>query len=108
MADWQSADLRSIPAVDRAPIPARWEGFAPDPSAYVAGWHGVREHFGLTGFGANAATQDTGGLLVVPHTELEYGGQEELSSWSRAVPGSRATARTSSSAPAGSSPAAPR
>ena len=78
MADWQSADLRTIPAVGPGADPAGWEGFAPDPSAYVAGWHGVREHFGLTGFGANAATQDAGGLLVVPHTELEYGGQEEL------------------------------
>lgn len=78
MADWQSADLRSIPAVGPGADPASWEGFAPDPAAYVAGWHGVREHFGLSGFGANAVTQEAGGVLVVPHDELEFGGQEEL------------------------------
>jgi hypothetical protein len=78
MADWQTGDLRTIPAVGPGADPAAWEGFAPDPSAYVAGWHGVREHFRLTGFGANASTQDAGGLLVVPHDELEFGGQEEL------------------------------
>lgn len=78
MADWQTADLRSIPAVGPGADPGSWEGFAPDPSAYVAGWHGVREHFGLTKFGANAVTQDAGGTLVVPHDELEFGGQEEL------------------------------
>ena len=38
----------------------------------------MREHFGLSGFGANAVTQDAGGTLVVPHDELEFGGQEEL------------------------------
>ena len=42
MADWQSADLRSIPAVGPGADPGSWEGFAPDPAAYVAGWHGVR------------------------------------------------------------------
>ena len=78
MADWQTADLRSIPAVGPGADPGSWEGFAPDPAAYVAGWHGVREHFGLTKFGANAVTQDAGGTLVVPHDELEFGGQEEL------------------------------
>ena len=78
MDDWHSADLRSIPAVGPGADPGLWEGFAPDPAAYVAGWHGVREHFGLTGLGANAVTQDAGDLLVVPHDELEFGGQEEL------------------------------
>ncbi len=78
MADWQYADLRSIPAVGPGADPGSWEGFAPDPAAYVAGWHGVREHVGLSAFGANAVTMDEGGTLVVPHDELEFGGQEEL------------------------------
>jgi uncharacterized cupin superfamily protein len=78
MAEWQTADLRSIPAVGPGADPAGWEGFAPDPAAYAAGWHGIREHFGLTGFGVNAVTADSGGLLVVPHDEMEFGRQEEL------------------------------
>src|SRR5689334_9259382 len=65
----------AVPGRGGGRLAAGWDRLYPSA---VAGWHGVREHFGLTGFGANAVTQDEGGMLVVPHDELEFGGQEEL------------------------------
>ena len=41
-------------------------------------WRSLGDHFGITGFGVNANEADAGRELIVPHTETEYGGQEEL------------------------------
>ena len=78
MADWKSAELRSIPATGAGAEPETWVGFVDDPATYVKGWHAVREQLGISAFGVNAITAAAGGTLVVPHDETEYGGQEEL------------------------------
>ncbi|MER3412068.1 MAG: hypothetical protein C4305_07115 [Thermoleophilia bacterium] len=41
-------------------------------------WRSIRHYFGLTGFGVNAVEVNAGEELVVPHDELDFGGQEEL------------------------------
>lgn len=53
-----------------AEIPTR------DPS-FGQGWHSVRHHFGITGFGVNANEGDAGAELVESHDETAYR-QEEL------------------------------
>jgi hypothetical protein len=78
MSDWSTARVDDIPAVGPGADPEGWRGFVDDPAAYVRGWHGVREHLGISSFGCNAITASRGDTLVVPHDETEYGGQEEL------------------------------
>ncbi len=78
MSDWSTVDIDDVPAVGAGADPESWRGFVADPDAYVARWHGIREHMGIRGFGCNAITADRGEPLVVPHDETGYGGQDEL------------------------------
>jgi uncharacterized cupin superfamily protein len=74
---WRQARIADIPAAPPANDPSYWKDWT-DDSAYAARWHSVREHFGVGGFGVNACQGDAGELLVVPHDEVSFGGQEEL------------------------------
>lgn len=52
-------------------IPAR------DPSL-GPGWHSIRHHFGILGFGINANEARAEEEVIEPHDEVSYGGQEEV------------------------------
>ena len=67
MADFEMANLAEIRTVEDHARPAE------DDSKR---WHQVRYHFGISAFGVNAFTADTG-LLINEHQESENG-QEEL------------------------------
>ena len=67
MADFEMANLAEIRTVEDHARPAE------DDSKL---WHQVRYHFGISAFGVNAFTADTG-LLINEHQESENG-QEEL------------------------------
>jgi mannose-6-phosphate isomerase-like protein (cupin superfamily) len=71
---WRAGQLEQLPSTAE---PGFWEQWAREPE-YGARWHSVGEHFGIRGFGVNANEADTGGELIVPHTEMAYGEQEEL------------------------------
>lgn len=71
---WRRSPLHSIPGTNDEEWWAQW---ARDPG-YGRRWHSIGEHFGISGFGVNAYEADAGEELVVPHDEVEFGGQEEL------------------------------
>ena len=74
---WRRARLDEIPSAGLAADPAYWQEWARDPG-FGKGWRSIRQHFGIRGFGVNASEAAAGEELVVPHDELEFGGQEEL------------------------------
>ena len=57
--------------------PGFWDEWAREAD-FGRSWHSIGEHFGIGGFGVNANEADAGRELIVPHTETEYGEQEEL------------------------------
>jgi uncharacterized cupin superfamily protein len=64
MADskgWKVANINNVP-----PFKASWS----------KGWHSIRHHFGITGFGVNAATRAKGESITPEHDEVETGQQE--------------------------------
>ena len=71
---WQVA---RIAEVGSTAAPGFWNEWAREPS-FGDRWHSVGDHLGIAGFGVNASEADAGRELIVPHTETEYGGQEEL------------------------------
>ena len=71
---WSSARLADIPTDRTAEW---WQQWSRTPD-YGAGWHAIRKHLGIEGFGVNAVEADEGEELIVPHTEVGYGDQEEL------------------------------
>ena len=48
----------------------------PIKDSWAKGWHSVRHHFGITGFGVNAATKDKGESITPTHDEKKSGHQE--------------------------------
>jgi mannose-6-phosphate isomerase-like protein (cupin superfamily) len=74
VAGWSVARLDEIPT-DRTP--EWWSEWSRTPD-YGGGWHSIRKHFGIEAFGVNAVEAGEGEELVVPHTEVGYGEQEEL------------------------------
>ena len=74
---WSLARLEKIGPLGLASDPAYWRRWARDPR-YGRRWRSIRHHFGITGFGVNANEAAAGEELVVPHDEVEFGGQEEL------------------------------
>jgi mannose-6-phosphate isomerase-like protein (cupin superfamily) len=74
---WQRARIADIAPAPPASDPSYWTEWT-DDSGYASRWHSVREHFGIGGFGVNASEGEAGDLLVVPHEEVSFGGQEEL------------------------------
>ncbi|MEO8289699.1 MAG: hypothetical protein ABI649_01725 [Gaiellaceae bacterium] len=74
---WRHARVADIAATPQTSDPAYWTEWTDEPG-YASRWHSVREHFGIGGFGVNACEGATGELLVVPHDEVSFGGQEEL------------------------------
>jgi mannose-6-phosphate isomerase-like protein (cupin superfamily) len=71
---WSTARVGEIGSVLG---PEWWAQWARDPE-YGSGWHSVGKHFGIQGFGANISEADAGREIIVPHTETDYGAQEEL------------------------------
>jgi uncharacterized cupin superfamily protein len=71
---WRSTSLEDVPS---KAAPGFWNQWAREAD-YGEGWHSIGEHLGITGFGVNAYRADAGRELVVPHSETEFGGQEEL------------------------------
>ena len=71
---WSSVRLADVPSTA---APGFWNEWAREPG-YGQGWHSIGEHLGITGFGINAYQADAGRELIVPHSETEFGGQEEL------------------------------
>jgi uncharacterized cupin superfamily protein len=66
-----------IEAVGSTAEPGFWEEWAREPD-FGSRWQSIGDHLGITGFGVNANVADAGRELIVPHSETEYGGQEEL------------------------------
>ncbi len=76
-ARWKVARLDEIPALGEASDPGYWRPWTRD-TGYGRNWRSIRLHLGITAFGVNACEAGAGEELVVPHTEVELGGQEEL------------------------------
>jgi mannose-6-phosphate isomerase-like protein (cupin superfamily) len=74
---WRAASLSEVPPADEAADLHWWQEWARDPD-YGSGWHSLRQHFGISAFGVNAYETAAGKELVVPHSELDYGRNEEL------------------------------
>jgi uncharacterized cupin superfamily protein len=68
------AQLDEVPSTA---APDFWGEWAREPD-FGGRWHSLGDHLGITGFGVNANQADAGRELIVPHSETEYGGQEEL------------------------------
>ncbi|HEV8451912.1 MAG TPA: cupin domain-containing protein [Gaiellales bacterium] len=66
-----------IEAVGSTAEPGFWEEWAREPD-FGSRWQSIGDHFGITGFGVNANVADASRELIVPHSETEYGRQEEL------------------------------
>ena len=94
---WRLAHLAEIPALGPAAEREYWRLWTDDP-AFGRNWRSVRRHFGIDGFGANANEAEAGELLVVPHAGDDHAGQEEIYVLLAVVPGSPATAISSTSA----------
>ena len=77
MGAWKVANLADIPALGPAAKREYWARWTDDPD-FGGGWHSVRRHFGIEGFGANANEADEGELLIVPHAGDDHAGQEEI------------------------------
>ena len=71
---WRSVRIEDVPSTA---APGFWDEWAHE-AGYGERWHSIGEHLGITGFGVNAYEADAGRELVVPHSETEFGGQEEL------------------------------
>ena len=71
---WRSAKLADVPSTA---VVGFWNEWAREPD-FGECWHSIGDHLGITGFGVNANQADAGRELVVPHSETEFGGQEEL------------------------------
>jgi uncharacterized cupin superfamily protein len=71
---WRAARLDEVPSTAE---PGFWNEWAREDD-YGQGWHSIGDHLGITGFGVNAYQADAGRELIVPHSETEFGGQEEL------------------------------
>jgi uncharacterized cupin superfamily protein len=71
---WRTVRLDEVPSTAE---PGFWNQWAREPD-YGQGWHSIGDHLGITGFGVNANQADAGRELIVPHSETEFGGQEEL------------------------------
>lgn len=71
---WRAERIEAIP---NGTEDGFWDEWAREPG-YGAGWHSIGETLGIAGFGVNANEADAGRELIVPHTETEYGEQEEL------------------------------
>ncbi len=74
---WRRASLSHIPALGLAADRSYWRQWARDPG-YPRAWRSIRHYLGIGGFGVNAVEAEAGEELVVPHDELDFGGQEEL------------------------------
>ncbi len=72
---WRTARLGEI-GTDRET--SWWDEWARDKGRYGERWRQIGRHFGIGGFGVNAYEANEAEELVVPHSEAEYGGQEEL------------------------------
>ena len=69
--------VERIEAVGSTAEPGFWEEWAREPD-FGGRWQSIGDHFGIAGFGVNANVADDGRELIVPHSETEYGRQEEL------------------------------
>lgn len=58
---WKKADIKDIPPME---------------DSFTKGWHSIRWHFGIKGFGVNAITRKKGEWLTKEHDELATGQQE--------------------------------
>jgi mannose-6-phosphate isomerase-like protein (cupin superfamily) len=56
---------------------ARMEQIGTRDPSFGQGWHSIRHHFGISGFGVNASESEAGAELIEPHDEIAYD-QEEL------------------------------
>jgi uncharacterized cupin superfamily protein len=74
VSGWRAARLDDVPSLAE---PGFWNEWARE-SDFGDSWRSLGEHLGVTGFGVNANRADAGRELIVPHTESEYGEQEEL------------------------------
>lgn len=74
---WRRARLEEIPAAGLAADKGYWRQWARDRD-YPRVWRSLRHYFGIRGFGVNVVEAEAGEELVVPHDEVELGGQEEL------------------------------
>jgi mannose-6-phosphate isomerase-like protein (cupin superfamily) len=68
------AQLEDVPSTAPAGF---WDEWAREGD-FGGRWHSIGEQLGIRGFGVNANVADAGRELIVPHTETEYGEQEEL------------------------------
>lgn len=48
----------------------------PVKDSWSAGWHSIRHHFGIEGFGVNASTKNAGDQITPEHDEAD--GQQEI------------------------------
>ena len=74
MSGWRKARLDEVPDTTE---PGFWSEWAREPD-FGRNWRSLGTHLQITGFGINANQADAGRELIVPHTETEYGEQEEL------------------------------
>lgn len=74
---WRAVRIGEIPTLGAAANPSFWQEWARDPD-FGRGWHSIREFLEIAGFGVNASEAPAGKELIVPHSEVEFGGQEEL------------------------------
>src|SRR5581483_3148536 len=77
MSRWRKATVDEIPPAGPRNDLEFWAPWRNDPE-FGRNWHSVREFFGIRGFGCSANTAAAGEELVVPHTEVPFGEQEEL------------------------------
>jgi mannose-6-phosphate isomerase-like protein (cupin superfamily) len=70
---WRAARLDELGRVEPEGF---WDEWARTPG-YGARWRSVGTELGILGFGMNQYEADEGEELVVPHTEVDYGNQEE-------------------------------
>jgi mannose-6-phosphate isomerase-like protein (cupin superfamily) len=70
---WRAARLDQLGRVEAEGF---WDEWARTPG-YGARWRSVGTELGILGFGMNQYEAGEGEELVVPHTEVDYGNQEE-------------------------------
>jgi hypothetical protein len=71
---WRAARLDDI----GSDLTSEWWSTWAREADFGGGWHSVGTALRITGFGVNVSDADAGRELVVPHSETEFGGQEEL------------------------------
>jgi mannose-6-phosphate isomerase-like protein (cupin superfamily) len=74
LSGWRKARLDEVPDTTE---PGFWNEWAREPD-FGGNWRSLGTHLQITGFGINANQADAGRELIVPHSETEYGEQEEL------------------------------